>query len=428
LGRIIGLIGCTCLVIVALRLTNLQYADKSLKGGEARVPAGKISPREHYKLGKELFLRGKYRDAVKHLDAAVAANSGLTGTERRTADDYLDRARSRLQTSVAGATVRAQSQSQWDEEPAAEPGAAAPSHLADATRNRVEKLMVQATAALKRGDRAEARSLAQLANQIAKDAQLTFSRNEPTPAGFLAKLQNPAAAAVNNAGAPHWAADDVAAGNATRRTIQQTSAEFAQDEPTVQQATPSSQPANVQDQAAVLVSEARNDFKAGRYEEARRKALAADQLDTTFGPFEDRPELILADVDRMTNTTTFADSKPKAQAQPAAAQGVAQNARPASATANAPAGDSKKQQAARLLELAKQDIANGNLDAAQTKAEQAAQLNVAYKLFEDMPEIILSEIAARRASEGIAQNSAPSKTPAAGTSPAAKPKALALLA
>jgi hypothetical protein len=82
LGRIIGLIGCTCLVIIALRMTNLQHSDHTLKGGEDRVHAGgRLSPREHYKLGKEMYLRGKYRDAVQHLDAASAATSGLTGTE-----------------------------------------------------------------------------------------------------------------------------------------------------------------------------------------------------------------------------------------------------------------------------------------------------------------------------------------------------------
>src|SRR5881398_3070089 len=44
-------------------------------------------------------------------------------------------------------------------------------------------------------------------------------------------------------------------------------------------------------------------------------------------------------------------------------------------------------------------------DAAQAKAEQAAQLNVAFKLFEDMPEVVLNEIEERRSAENVARKS-----------------------
>ena len=195
MGRIIGLIGCTCLVIVALRLTNLQYSDHTLKGGEDRAASRvKLAPREHYKLGKELYLRGRYQDSVQHLAAATGTSTGLTAVERRQVEDYLDRARTRLQAVASGATVRGQSDPPWETGAEAAAGSDMPAHLADATRNRVDKLMKQANAALKRGDHAEAVKLAQLANQIAKEARVPFAKGEATPGEFLAKLHAPSRA------------------------------------------------------------------------------------------------------------------------------------------------------------------------------------------------------------------------------------------
>lgn len=431
MGRIIGLIGCTCLVIIALRMTNLQHSDHTLKGGEDRVHAGgRLSPREHYKLGKEMYLRGKYRDAVQHLDAASAATSGLTGSERRTADDYLARARTRLQDVAETRTVRAQSDA-WEDAPA-KPGApkssgspATPNRMADATRHRVENLMSQAQAHLKKGDRKQARDMANLANQIAKDSQMKFAKNE-SPADFLARMQTPAGTAVTAAAAvPDWATDDASVGNSAkphRAMIQQTGAEEALDESPVQHATSSGQQLSPRDQAMALIAQARKDFKAGNYDEARRRALAADELDVTFDVFDDRPELVLNDIDRATSTQTFANATQpkKAASQDMAAQDAPHN--------NAKPADSKKQHANRLLELARQDIANGNLDAAQAKVEQAAEMNVAYKLFEDMPEVVMTEIAARRAAEGIAATPNPARNPSSDAGSPSKPKALALLA
>lgn len=422
MGRIIGLIGCTCLVIVALRLTNLHYADRTLKGGEDRVHvAGQLSPREHYKLGKEMYLRGKYRDAVSHLDAAVAAKSVLTGTERRQAEDYLTRSRSRLQARADGTVVRAQSETAWDTEPAEEPAQGVPAHMAEVARGRVDKLMDQAVAAMKRGERAEAIKLATLANSFAQDAKITFGKAEMSPAAFLARVQPAAAAAaVKNAALPGWAADDVSVGNALKtqatRKVQQVGAEIelalegADPRQKVRTASSSTQPASARDQAMDLVNQARKDLKSGRYDEARRKALAADEMDVTYDVFDDRPELVLNDLDRLTNTATLATATTRQKVDPAA-------------DGQAAAKNSKKQQAARLLELARQDITNGNLEAAQAKSEQAEQLGVAYKLFDDTPELVQSDIAARRASEGIADSK-----PAAETSPKTKPQALALLA
>ena len=52
------------------------------------------------------------------------------------------------------------------------------------------------------------------------------------------------------------------------------------------------------EQARALVRSAREDLKKGRIESARRKAKAAASLDVTYSIMEDRPELVLADIDR----------------------------------------------------------------------------------------------------------------------------------
>ena len=51
------------------------------------------------------------------------------------------------------------------------------------------------------------------------------------------------------------------------------------------------------EQARALVRSSRN-LKKGRIESARRKAKAAASLDVTYSIMEDRPELVLADIDR----------------------------------------------------------------------------------------------------------------------------------
>lgn len=447
MGRIIGLIGCTCLVIVAMRLTNLQHTDHTLKGGEDRAGVrAKLSPRDHYKQGKESFLRGRYQDAVQHFEAVASTTTGLSGTERRQAEDYLSRARSRLQAATGGPVVRGQSDPFAFEEPADEPAFdQQPSPVEAATRARVEKLMSQAQLALKQGNRVEAGKLAQLANQLSKDAKLSFAKGETSPAAFIAKLQGPAAAA-STASTADWTDDEFPAKSTASRTaprgdIKQIAAErdaagFVEEAAPVRRpaAASSSRPLSDKEQAAALIAQAREDFKAGRHDEARRKALQADELDVTYDLFEDRPEILLADVDRLSETQTIArgaGSAPKT-ASPAVAteSSTARNSKGSTAqTASASAGtsnESHKQQATRLLELARQDMQNGNLDGAQSKAEQAAQLNVAYKLFEDMPELVLNEVAARRASEGLAQTGG--VTPTKGASPAARPQARTLLA
>ncbi|WLD10944.1 hypothetical protein [Planctellipticum variicoloris] len=385
MGRIIGLIGGTCLVIAVLRLTNLQYEDQTLLGGVDPNEARQVQrlPRELLKHGKELYLRGRYTEALTDLQSAAAAGSGLTTTERQQAQDYLTRCLGRLNRQN-GVTTRGQSS---DADPfAITPAAPAkgvandvvvapggtdgklPKNVTDAARVRVERLMVEAMNAHQKGKTSEAMGLAKQAEQISREAKLTFAKGAATPTALLAKLQ---AGAGGEADWPEWARD---AG-----PVQQTAAV----EESSSAIAPTGSP---KEQAAQLVALARADIKSGRFEEARQKALQAKALDVPFDLFEDRPELVLNDVDRRTGGVTYAAKSNGASSAPVAA-----------------ATDSDKQKVAALLELARKDIEAGNLESARDKAVQASEFQVAYKLFEDQPELVLQDIDARMAFQNVAQ-------------------------
>jgi len=192
LGRIIGLIGCTCLVVVAMRLTNLQQSGHTLKGGEDREGFhAKMQPREHFKRGKDSFLRGRYQDALQHLEVIRSNDSGLTVVEQRQAADYLSRAKSRLQAAATGSVVRAQSSpfevdDDWSDSAADDVSSSAK----DSSRSRVDRLMSQAESALKKGNPKEAIKLAQQAHRIAIGSDLKYAKAETSPAMFLSRMSS----------------------------------------------------------------------------------------------------------------------------------------------------------------------------------------------------------------------------------------------
>ena len=90
MGRIIGLIGCTCLVIAVLRLANMGHIDDTLKGGVGKSPAANgQSARDLYRRGKVAYLHGHYQDAAADLESALSHKVGLSDAERRQAENYL---------------------------------------------------------------------------------------------------------------------------------------------------------------------------------------------------------------------------------------------------------------------------------------------------------------------------------------------------
>ena len=423
MGRLIGLIGCTCLVIAAMRLTNLSHVETTtLKGGEARKETQtRLTPRASYKRGKEAYLRGRYFEALPLLEEASAATSGLTASERRTNDDYLNRARGKVQEVAESGrpgsglkrktVVRAQSQS-WDEIEADVDASAD-----DAARDRVEQLMIQAMAAYKNGNKTEAMKLAKLADHAAKSAKLTFAKNKPTPGDLLAKLSK----ADLNIAKSDRAKDDFAPASSVRQVggsgnvrggIQQAGAvaEDAADEPYSDEnlaatSKKTDETASLKERALMLLAEAREDLKAGLLEDAKRRALEANELGASYGVLEERPEHVLADIDRKMKTTTLLRN-PGSKVATQSAADFAPAAEPAqTATGNAnESAASKKARAVELLKQARADLDAGQLDSAKKKAEQAQELRVAFKLWEDMPEVVLNDIEERRSVDNVAQN------------------------
>ncbi len=192
------------------------------------------------------------------------------------------------------------------------------------------------------------------------------------------------------------------------------------------------------DQAKDLLAEARQLLKAGKPQAARQKALQAQKLEQPYDIFDDRPDLVLADVDRLIksqggNTTPFSSNTNNArlasrllkEARGFLKQGNLQAARQKAREAealDAPYGivddrpdlvfkevdrletaqriaasqpqdhPERKRKAAQLLAEARQLIKNGQLKQAQQKAFEAQELGVAYTLLEDRPEIVLQEV------------------------------------
>ncbi|WP_139228403.1 type II secretion system protein GspD [Planctomicrobium piriforme] len=149
-------------------------------------------------------------------------------------------------------------------------------------------------------------------------------------------------------------------------------------------------------QAVQMVQAARREFKSGNIDAARSLAEQAATVDVTYDLFEDSPERLLNEMNLAARGMQSDNS-------------VAAAPLPPTGTAAAPAADeaSMKQQALSLLAAARAELKAGNVEAARAKATQAATLDVAYDLFEDSPERLLSEmnLAAKRG-ENVAMKSA----------------------
>lgn len=139
-----------------------------------------------------------------------------------------------------------------------------------------------------------------------------------------------------------------------------------------------------QQKAQQLLSEARMALQNGDLATAEQKVAAAEQLDVAYGLFDDRPEIVRHDLERVAASMGQPTTQNLAAAGPAA--------QPTAPTETAASPEAKKEQALALLEEARQLLASGKAEEARAKAEQARQLNVTYDLFEDRPEIVLAQI------------------------------------
>lgn len=162
--------------------------------------------------------------------------------------------------------------------------------------------------------------------------------------------------------------------------------------------------------AQKLMADAKQAIAQGDLDQARQLATEAKQYEATFELFDDRPEVILTDIERRASRAT---SVPKASAKgnfgsddplnenPFSTQ-LSDNQgtrslpdsalEPARNTNGGAAAKQRQQQANQLVAESRQLLKQGDLEGAREKAEAAQQLNVAFDLFSDQPEHVLSEI------------------------------------
>ena len=335
----------------------------------------------------------------------------------------------------------------------------------DVNRRRVEDQMRQARLDLRNGDNAEATRRATEADQMARKWKVTFKDGEQTPAALLSLIQGPtqdsqvarskSKSGIQQASAtddPHAyvqgllaeAREDVRRGelNNARQKIELASAtevEYGKsdlrpeqvladlerkqtaspkgpsaafeaatkapqpswNEPTSPKAvakkqTPPSSPKDLKSQAKDLVARSREALENGQLEEARDLAMEAQKLDVSYGLLDEHPEHVLAEIERRSKSVVIDGNRRKVT--PAASSDATQE---------------DHDTALRLLSEAKQSLRSGNLKEAREKTEQASQLNVAYAIFDDRPDLILQEVRAAesRAAALASGKASPSATP-----------------
>ncbi len=122
-------------------------------------------------------------------------------------------------------------------------------------------------------------------------------------------------------------------------------------------------------QANHLMDQAKHDAQNRQFAAARQKLQEAEGLNVIYTISDERPELVLEDLNRMeSETATLAGQQPGTPLNPADA--------------------AKRGQAQKLLEQARADIRGAQYEAAQAKLDQVRQLNAEYEQFDDTPELV----------------------------------------
>ncbi len=135
-----------------------------------------------------------------------------------------------------------------------------------------------------------------------------------------------------------------------------------------------SAPVTPKEQAKKLLAQSRAAFNAGAYDEARTKALKADEVDVKWDILEDQPQTLISEIERATGTKILSRKSLKKRT-------------------NTSSTDPGRTQAIELIRQGRADLQIGRFDAARKKALQAKQLNVVFGMFEDRPDTLLADVA-----------------------------------
>ncbi|MDB5336207.1 MAG: hypothetical protein JWN70_1826, partial [Planctomycetaceae bacterium] len=286
-----------------------------------------------------------------------------------------------------------------------------PRGTANANKAKALKLMAEAKAAMAAGDLETARAKTLAANQL----KVAFDVLEEAPHQLMAQIDE---AAMGAKGDGKMLAN-AAAGNDENPFATETSPRANTAPRTAATGgrtgrRTSGLPSPAQKQRAIeLLELSRAELKAGRIADAKRLALEANEIHTVYALFEDRPELVLADIELAeASTPTGPGAGRRATQNRNAADGieVADETRDPGLA---------KRQAVMLLKAARVDLQAGRLVQAEEKAVQAEKLDASYSEFEDKPTMVLKEVAraTNLAATGTAMDAATSENPFDSSAP-----------
>ncbi len=259
-------------------------------------------------------------------------------------------------------------------------------HKSGGYNDAARKMLQEARAKAKQGKTADARRLAQAAASMSTD----WSESEESPEEFLESLDATAAKPAKEEFAFAEESDSESMEPDSEEVNPFEEAAAAEEE--AEEAGVTSSELLKKKQAQRLVKEARQAIAAGDTALARSRAIQARQLNASWGLWDDRPEHVIAELDKKEKTSTF----------------VAGGKKPAASAMEIRSKDAEHeyQQASSLLKQARAAMDAGKLAEAQQLADKAASFDVAYGIFEDSPELVARDIkrlqGAKSGSESLA--------------------------
>ncbi|MBI1310543.1 hypothetical protein GC176_04480 [bacterium] len=284
-------------------------------------------------------------------------------------------------------------------QPAFTPKAIDPQALAD-SRERKQYAASLLTAAREdiRSNRLEAAYEKAL---MASEFDVAWTLFEETPEQVVAEIQRRQKQSVSRPALPLASTQPTVEQPIPMPAVEPQEDPFAPPKQAVQQAAatlpqiapqPAAQPRPLTEHeyALQLVAEARQLMREGRFDEARAAALKAQAENVSYGLFEDRPELVLRQLDRLSGTVTLTEAPTQSVARTEPKPQIQQ---PGPATAEKAGADQKHAEAQQLLAEARNAIKDGDLEAAKALVREAQRLGVTYRPFDETPDVVLADIA-----------------------------------
>ncbi|MFN9237114.1 MAG: hypothetical protein ACK6D4_21025 [Planctomyces sp.] len=373
LHKAIGLITCASVMAASLYLFSGGDPSRTLSAQtEPAKGSGRQSTvaRRFLQEARAEAEKGNVTEARRRAETAKSLSSDWSGVEE-TPDQFLaaldgqaapKSAQTSLEDDWSDSEAPADSDSNSAAEPIAEEADEEAVSSADMRKRReAQRLVREARVAMKQGDMALARSRAMQARQLKASYALWDDRPEHVLADIDAQMKT--ATFVADAGK-----------KAQQAVSKKTDAAAAR--------------------AESMLQSARRAMDAGELEEAEALAAEAESLKVAFAAFEDSPALIRRDIQRLQAAGKSAEE---------------------TFAADASVAKSEADRARQLLRESRTAAARGDAASAKAKAAAAAEMDVAWNLTDDRPELAAEEaefVAARSdSSSRVAANGTKTRTP-----------------